>query len=524
MFLFTEKFSQVKKILTLSSFLAILLLVILYFITRLINIHGLPAFTDEGIYINWAKIAWHDPNWRFISLVDGKQPLQTWLTIPLLKLFPSDALVAGRLFGVFSGFTALIGMITLNWYLFGKRAGFIAGLLYIFTPYFLFYDRMALVDSLVNSGFIWTVFFSVLLARTVRLDVALIFGMITGVFLLAKSSVLLFVGMSLFACTLLVTKNSKNQPQKSSFFSGFFNFCILFCVSSGVAFAIYNIQRLSPYFSQIAEKNKTFILTPGEWLGQPFSLFIANIREIPVNVIWEAGFLIVIFAVLGAVLLYKTQRQLFIYLFLLFLLPFIVISFFNKIAFPRYLTFFVSLMVIFASYWFSQIHHSSIKEKFAAFFKHPAFHIAPMVVLGVLITFQLFFDFFILFDVKNALLPPVDRGQYIVSENATWGLSDLMSDMRQKATQKPILLVTEGDFGLIGDVVRIYDRDDDNIEVRGVWPLDEKAIQQARTDAEKQGKQVFFVSAHRESFPGTDLKEVQEYKHPVGDKKIVVFD
>jgi hypothetical protein len=86
------------------------------------------------------------------------------------------------------------------------------------------------------------------------------------------------------------------------------------------------------------------------------------------------------------------------------------------------------------------------------------------------------------------------------------------------------LLVTEGDFGLIGDVVRIYDRDDDNIEVRGVWPLDEKAIQQARTDAEKQGKQVFFVSAHRESFPGTDLKEVQEYKHPVGDKKIVVFD
>ena len=126
-------------------------LVILYFLTRLINLEQLPIFNDEGIYIHWAKVAWHDASWRFISLTDGKQPLQTWGTIPFLKLFPNNALVGGRLFSVATGFMGLTGMITLLFYFFGKRAAKIGGLLYIFIPYFLFYDRIAMVDSGVNA-------------------------------------------------------------------------------------------------------------------------------------------------------------------------------------------------------------------------------------------------------------------------------------------------------------------------------------------------------------------------------------
>ena len=63
-------------------------LVVLFFLSRIIFLEKLPIFTDEGIYIHWARIAWHDASWRFISLTDGKQPLQTWGTIPFLKLFP----------------------------------------------------------------------------------------------------------------------------------------------------------------------------------------------------------------------------------------------------------------------------------------------------------------------------------------------------------------------------------------------------------------------------------------------------
>jgi hypothetical protein len=96
-----------KKNFNKKDFLIIFSIFFLYFLTRLINLEKFPIFTDEGIYINWAKTAWHDASMRFISLTDGKQPLQTWATIPFLKLFPNKPLFAGRLFSVFTGFFSL---------------------------------------------------------------------------------------------------------------------------------------------------------------------------------------------------------------------------------------------------------------------------------------------------------------------------------------------------------------------------------------------------------------------------------
>src|SRR3989344_9526541 len=122
----------------------------LFALTRLVKLDGFPIFSDEGIYIHWSKVAWHDATWRFISLTDGRQPLQTWATIPFLKLFSQNALFAGRLFAVTSGFIAFLGVVATARYLIGARAALIAGFLYVITPYFLFYDRIALVDAAVN--------------------------------------------------------------------------------------------------------------------------------------------------------------------------------------------------------------------------------------------------------------------------------------------------------------------------------------------------------------------------------------
>src|SRR3989344_1880841 len=113
---------------------------LLFFVTRLINLDKFPIFTDEGIYIRWARIAWHDATWRFISLTDGRQPLQTWATIPLLKLFPDNMLFAGRLFGVLSGFAALLGLIVLTYYLFGKKASLIRRGFSFFVSLFFFFS------------------------------------------------------------------------------------------------------------------------------------------------------------------------------------------------------------------------------------------------------------------------------------------------------------------------------------------------------------------------------------------------
>ena len=119
-----------------KRFLIILSLVGLYFLTRLINLDKFPIFSDEGIYIRWAKVAWHDASWRFISLTDGRQPLQTWGTIPFLKLFPQNLLFGGRMFSVATGFVSLAGIFSLLFYLFNKKTAFWGMFLYIFTPFF----------------------------------------------------------------------------------------------------------------------------------------------------------------------------------------------------------------------------------------------------------------------------------------------------------------------------------------------------------------------------------------------------
>jgi len=138
MFDISAVFVYIKKRITVKDSLLLSLATLLYFATRLYNIKLLPIFNDEGIYIHWAKVAWHDASWRFISLTDGKQPLQTWGTIPFLKLFPNDALLAGRLFSVATGFVGIMGIFFLLYYLFGKKTAFIGLFLSIFSPYFLF--------------------------------------------------------------------------------------------------------------------------------------------------------------------------------------------------------------------------------------------------------------------------------------------------------------------------------------------------------------------------------------------------
>ena len=238
---FIRKHFEKKDILILLGILA------LFIATRLINLDKFPIFNDEGIYIQWAKTAWHDANWRFISLTDGKQPLQTWGTIPFLKLFPDNALFAGRLFSVSTGLVSLAGIFSLLLYLFNKKTAYMGVLLYIFTPFFLFYDRLALSDSGVNAGFIWILFFSVLLARTIRLDVALLFGIAGGIALLTKSSAQVFLLLGGLGPILFVSSFNKKNIYKT------INFYFLFAITIAMSFIIYNVQRLSPFLHFVSE-------------------------------------------------------------------------------------------------------------------------------------------------------------------------------------------------------------------------------------------------------------------------------
>lgn len=487
-----------KKNFSKKDWLMIFLLLGFYFLTRLINLEKFPIFTDEGIYIHWAKIAWHDASMRFISLTDGKQPLQTWATIPLLKLFPNQPLLAGRLFSVMTGFLSLLGISSLLFYLFNKKTAFIGTLIYIITPYFLFYDRMALTDSAVNMGFIWVLFFSLLLVKNIRLDIALIFGLVGGLALLTKSSTQLFLVMAGLAPLVILSEIKKDKWK-------IINFYFLYLLVLILSFTIYNIQRLSPYMHYIGIKNTTFLMTKEEFFKTPFSLFWNNFRGVWVNIIFESGFLLPFFSLIGLILLIRKNLFLSLYFFLWFLIPFFIISSISKVIFPRYLIFFASLFAIFAAFAIG-----NWKNKLS------------WLGLVLLITVNLFFDYRIIFDQKNIIFPPIDRGQYIEGPPAGWGVKEIINFAIKKSQEKPVIILAEGNFGLIADMLNAsLPRDGHRVSVKGFWPLEKKDLLGGQLLLDKNF--VYAVFPHRSDFPSDwPLKLIKKFEKP-GHKSAIYF-
>ncbi len=496
-----------KKHITWTDVLVTFGIFTLYFASRVVRLDSFPIFTDEGIYIRWAKVAQADPNWRFISLTDGKQPLHTWGMIPFLKLFSTNLLLGGRAFSVLSGSVALAGIAVTAAYLYGKKyAGYVAALLYTITPMFLFYDRLALADSAVNAGAIWILFGSLVLVRTLRLDIALLMGLGSGIALLTKSSSQMFLGLSALAPITQLQKNTKN---KSALLLTYY---VLLAIVGIIAFTIYNVQRLSPYLYLVAEKNKTFVLTFGEFLKNPFALFWGNMHLIPWYVSAEMGYVLALFGVLGISMYAKKDWRHAAYLALWIILPYVAITAFAKVLFPRYVVYLASFLTLGATYWFV-----STKRMWAT-----------LSAVAVLLSAS-YMNYTIIFDQTQIPFPPVDRGQYIESFNAGWGVKDMISYARERSAQdgRPVKIIAEGNFGVIGDMLEAsINRDDTNLSVSGYWPLGEEELKSEQKALKDHT--VLVVFSHRqkpEDIPGIwPIKFIKEYKKPGGHDPFLLYE
>lgn len=108
-----------------------------------------PILVDESIYLHWAEIIEHQGQW-FISLWDGKQPLQYWVLAVVRMIFGGDPLVEGRLVAVGVGLLSTVGLFAIGKRLGGDLAGLVSAGLYAIFPLALLYDRLAYTESFVN--------------------------------------------------------------------------------------------------------------------------------------------------------------------------------------------------------------------------------------------------------------------------------------------------------------------------------------------------------------------------------------
>lgn len=441
------------------------ILTIIYFVSRFINILSLPIFTDEAIYIRWAQIAKQDANWRFISLTDGKQPMFIWLMMVSLR-FIQDPLLAGRIVSVGAGFFTLIGMYFLGKEVFkSSKIGLISSALYVIFPMSLVYDKMALYDSLVGTFAVWGLLLIIILARTVRLDVALLLGMTVGGGVLTKTNG--FFNIYLLPLSLILFNwKEKNIKKRLIKWLG------LSVVAVVMAYSFYSILRLSPFFHIITEKNAIFVYPLKDWLDHPFNFFIGNWKAF-----WDWTIRYLTWPLLAlAVLSFFVNKSFFrekVILFLWFILPIIALGLFGRTIYPRFI--FFMLLPLLPLVAFSLVNIKTKAKKTYLF-----------IIFCILVfLLPLKTDFLILTDFSRAYIPLSDIKQYRSDWPSGGGIKESVDFFKKEAEKEKIYVATQGTFGLMPFAYEIYLVQNPNIEIEGFWPVDDKIPQKILEKSKK---------------------------------------
>ena len=437
-------------------------IVILYFVSRLILLGNFPIFTDEAIYVRWAQIAAHDASWRFISLTDGKQPLFIWAAMPLLK-FIQDPLTAVRLVSVFSGFFTLIGLCFLTYELFKSRmVSLLSAFLYVIFPFAVVYDRMALYDSTVGTFAVWALYFSIQLARRIRLDVAYTLGFVLAGGLLTKSSAIFSIYLLPLTLLLFNFKKSKKWDLVR------WGLLALFSVIAAEIF--FNSLRLSPFFHIIAEKNATFVYPVSEWVSHPFTFLFGNLEGLS-NWLFTylTPFYLFLIVVSFAGKKFIKEKLL---LVLYFVLPFLALALFGKVIFPRFIFFMSIYLLPLASLGLHDLISWLNKFMRERKLSTPYVVSALIIVLFILYPAKVSLDF--IFNPDVAQIADADQRQYITEWPAGGGVKESIAYFENQAKTQKIFVGTEGTFGLMPAGLDIYLGDNPNIKTKGYWPIEDK--------------------------------------------------
>ena len=446
-------------------------LLVLFFTSRLFLLTNMPIFTDEAIYLRWAQIALNDPDWLFISLTDGKQPLFIWLAMGLMAII-KDPLFAGRLVSIVSGFIAMVGLFYLGKELFkSSKIGYISSFLYIIFPFSLVYDRMALYDSLVGAFAVWGIYLVVRLAKTQNLFLAILLGLEVGFSNLNKSNFFLTIILSPITFVLL-------NWQKGNFIKLLKKPISLIILSGAISFGIYSLLRISPLFYIIEQKNAVFIYPISEWLSQPFKSFIGNITALLGWFINYSTITLISFVILSFVVDKKFIKEK-IVLLSWFVIPLVILSFVGRVIYPRYILFMVLPLLPLVAYLINTTY-GIIKNK--------------MIFVFIVIAFLfplLRSDYLILTNFSKAPIPFTDKFQYYVGWPSGWGINESVDFFKNQSKNGPIFIGTEGTFGLLPFSYEIYLLGNSNVTTKGYWPITNSIPEEL--NAIKKEKSVYFV-------------------------------
>ncbi len=310
----------------------------LYFLTRLINLTLLPIFNDEAIYLDWG---WREVNLKgqlFYSLADAKQPFLMWAFGMFQKIF-FDPLLAGRLTSVITGYLTLWGLYFLGKKYFSKKTGLITGLFYTVIPFFLLYDRQALMESAIACIGVWTIYFYLKLYQEKKVKDVVFLGIVLGLGFFIKSSSLIFFLTILLITVWLFLRNKNRLIFVSNVF-------LALLVSQIVLIPLY----LQSTFWQTLSTNGRFSLTMSELIRLPLLTWWRNLVGATEIMFWQITppiFFLIVVGIFFFIRKEKKPEQKILLAWSLISLGLVLLTVRNISS--RYLVAFLPLILLFAA-------------------------------------------------------------------------------------------------------------------------------------------------------------------------------
>lgn len=465
-----------------KKYLYLGIILVFYFLSRLINLNSLPVFGDEAIYVRWAQIIKSVDTLRFIPLTDGKQPLFMWLNAILLK-FIADPLIAGRLISVFAGAGILILLFLIT-------DNIVAPFIYLLLPFSFFFDRLATADTLLSFFGVLSFYLSLRLAEKPSLDLSMLLGVSLGLAWLTKSPAVYFIVLSLVTFVLFRKDNLKKIyfPLLSAF----------------IALIIYNILRLGPAFSQIALRNKDYIWPLTEILKHPLDPLIPHLHD--TFTIYHFYLTLPVLLIPLLYLVFKKHIK-FNFLFLIsglwFFLPLLANAAMAKVFTGRYILFVLPYLIILLSFFLQTIFNSRYLYLVVLIFLLPVIRIIHLSVSPYTLS-----------------LPQTDSG-YNLGWTSGWGIKDCAEYLIDRSHSANVIVGTEGYFGTLPDGLQIYTNQIPQLTVFGVG-IDITEIPDKLIDAYQHGDEVYLLfNASRLKLNSSELSKltlIRSFLKPDGDR------
>lgn len=381
-----------------------IVILFLYFFSRLFNVLILPFFTDESSYVYTAMLMKENlvKNWDLtLNLPVVKPPLFFLITIIFTNFF-SNPLLAGRFMSVFFGAVTLLGLYLLTKNLFDKKTAFFAAILYILSPFALTYDRLALMDSALGAFSVWILFMAMKFIEKKKLIYLFILILLSTLALLTKQSGKFFLIMLPFVPLILGGKKNIKIALVLVFVSVLSYLIYLFGLSRSQNFLFYNnfektYFNLSP---EIATNNFKAILS---WIKSYFPLI----------------FIFIPFSVLYMFI--KNKRLGLVLTFWAFV-PIVISAGVGQYFFPRYLLPSIVLFIPFLALLFKKY-----------------------LILFLSVVPSLIFDYYILTDPPKAPYHYNERDQFISGWPAGYGVKEAF--LKLNSLEKDAKILVEGGNG-----------------------------------------------------------------------------